>query len=42
MNVRDEFFDNDGNFDLGESDIEGMPAWVAEKLGVPDAQIVHM
>jgi hypothetical protein len=37
----EEFFDNDDNFDLGEIDIEGMLAWVAEKLGVPDAQIAH-
>jgi hypothetical protein len=37
----EELFDNDDNFDLGEIDIEGMPAWAAEKMGIPDARVVH-
>ncbi len=37
----EEFFDNDDNFDLGEIDIEGMLAWIAEKMRVPYAPVAH-
>jgi hypothetical protein len=37
----EEFFDNDDNFDLGESDIDGMLIWLAEKMGVTDATVAH-
>jgi len=35
----EEFFDNDDNFDLGETYIEETLIWIAEKMGVPDARI---
>jgi len=37
----EEFFDNDDNFNLGESDIEGMLAWVVERMRGPDAPVAY-
>ncbi|MGA2733606.1 MAG: hypothetical protein ABSG35_13580 [Syntrophobacteraceae bacterium] len=37
----EDFFDNEDNFDLGESDIEGMLTWAAEKMGGPDVPVAY-
>jgi hypothetical protein len=37
----EEFFDNDGNFDLGTECMEETLIWAAEKMGVPDARVTH-
>ncbi len=37
----EEFFDNDDNFDLVESYTEETLIWIAEKIGVPDAQVAY-
>ena len=37
----EEFFDNDDNFNLGESYIEETLIWIAEKMGVPYARVAN-